>query len=97
MDEHRVCVCTRFFVSGKVQGVFFRASTVREAERLELRGWARNLPDGRVEVLALGDPVRVAQLAQWLGRGPPRARVDRGDARDEAVEAHGALGDFRVR
>ena len=44
-------VCRRFFISGKVQGVFFRAGTVREAERLSITGWARNLADGRVEVL----------------------------------------------
>jgi acylphosphatase len=66
----------RFLVSGKVQGVFFRASTAREAQRLKLRGHALNLPDGRVEVLAAGGVEDLAQLRRWLDHGPPAARVD---------------------
>lgn len=69
-------VSARFLVSGKVQGVFFRASTREQARRLELRGHARNLPDGRVEVWAAGDPAAIDALAQWLSHGPPLARVD---------------------
>jgi acylphosphatase len=69
-------VCARFLVSGKVQGVFFRASTRDEAQRLGLRGYAKNLPDGRVEVVACGDVAAVAELEQWLAHGPPAARVD---------------------
>ncbi|MDH4021552.1 MAG: acylphosphatase [Gammaproteobacteria bacterium] len=65
----------RFVVSGKVQGVFFRASTVRVAELLGIRGFARNLPDGRVEVLAMGDAVALGKLAAWLRQGPTLARV----------------------
>ena len=65
-----------FIVSGKVQGVWFRASTRDRAVALGLRGHARNLPDGRVEVLAVGDPDAIEQLAQWLHYGPPLARVD---------------------
>ncbi|HEV8692975.1 MAG TPA: acylphosphatase [Lysobacter sp.] len=75
-----------FIVSGKVQGVWFRASTRDQAVALGLRGHARNLPDGRVEVLAVGDPDVIEQLAQWLHYGPPLARVDeleRLDARDD--------------
>ncbi len=68
-------VATRFFVSGRVQGVFFRASTRAQAERLGLRGWAVNLPDGRVEVLAVGSAEAVQQLAEWLHDGPPAAKV----------------------
>lgn len=67
----------RFLVEGRVQGVFFRAGTREQAQRLGLRGHARNLEDGRVEVLAVGDAASVERLAQWLRRGPPRARVDR--------------------
>ena len=67
----------RFFVAGKVQGVFFRASTRDEALRLGLRGYAKNLADGRVEVLAVGDAERIDALGRWLERGPPMARVDR--------------------
>lgn len=66
---------TRFFVSGRVQGVFFRASTRRQAERLGLRGWAVNLADGRVEVLAVGSAAAVQQLGDWLHEGPPAAKV----------------------
>ena len=65
----------RFYVSGRVQGVFFRASTKRVADRLGLRGWAVNLPDGRVEVVAVGLPGPLAELAKWLEDGPPAARV----------------------
>ncbi|NLO79867.1 MAG: acylphosphatase [Xanthomonadaceae bacterium] len=66
----------RFLVEGKVQGVFFRASTKAEAERLGLRGYARNLADGRVEVVATGKPKALLALTRWLYRGPPQARVD---------------------
>ena len=66
----------RFLVSGRVQGVFFRASTRTEALRLGLSGYARNLPDGRVEVHAEGDAAAIATLEQWLRKGPPMARVD---------------------
>ncbi|MBL8197737.1 MAG: acylphosphatase [Chromatiales bacterium] len=89
-------VCRRFMVSGKVQGVFFRASTARVAEQLQLRGWAKNLPDGRVEVLALGDLSAVGQLGQWLQQGPPRARVDAVETSELDPENHGMLADFRT-
>ena len=69
-------VATKFFISGRVQGVFFRASARAEAERLGLVGWARNLNDGRVEVLAVGSASEIAELAMWLEHGPPGARVD---------------------
>lgn len=68
--------CACFRVTGRVQGVFFRASTRREAERLGLRGHAINLPDGRVEVLACGPDDALDALERWLHRGPPAARVD---------------------
>ena len=60
----------RYLVSGKVQGVYFRHSTRTEALRLGMRGVARNLPDGSVEVLAQGDPSSIEALRQWLQRGP---------------------------
>ena len=66
----------RFLVSGRVQGVFFRASTAREAVALGITGWAENLPDGRVEVCAWGTAEALAQLDKWLWRGPGTARVD---------------------
>ena len=85
----------RFVVSGKVQGVFFRAATREQALRLGLRGYAKNLADGRVEVLAAGDEAALDELTAWLRQGPPRARVDeleRLPARDdEAGEGFVAL------
>ena len=66
----------RFLVSGRVQGVFFRASTRTEAQRLGLRGVARNLADGNVEVLAAGEAAALDDLEAWLRRGPPQARVE---------------------
>jgi len=65
----------RCLVCGKVQGVFFRASTRQKAVELGCAGYAKNLADGRVEVLAIGDPAAVAQLIDWLRIGPPAARV----------------------
>lgn len=67
----------RFLVSGRVQGVFFRASTREQALELGLRGHAINLPDGRVEVVADGDAEALEKLAAWLRHGPPMAKVDR--------------------
>lgn len=63
------------FVSGKVQGVWFRASTCDEAQKLGLTGWAKNLPDGRVEVMAFGDKASLQQLLTWLRKGPALAKV----------------------
>lgn len=65
------------FISGRVQGVWYRASTQDEAKALGLTGWARNLPDGRVEVMAFGEKTKVMQLYAWLQRGPELAKVDR--------------------
>ncbi|MEZ5564570.1 MAG: acylphosphatase [Gammaproteobacteria bacterium] len=85
----------RFLISGRVQGVFFRASTARMAGELGLRGYARNLADGRVEVLAVGTPSAVSKLAAWLRGGPPLARVAEISESNEPVVAHVGLQDFR--
>jgi acylphosphatase len=69
-------VIRRFLVLGKVQGVFFRHSTRVEAKRLAIRGSARNMPDGSVEVVAQGKSAAVEELRLWLQRGPRDARVD---------------------
>jgi acylphosphatase len=68
-------IARRCLVSGRVQGVFYRASTRARAEVLGVTGYARNLPDGRVEVLACGDPAAVAALCDWLWRGSPASHV----------------------
>lgn len=65
----------KFLVSGRVQGVFFRESTRREADQLGIRGSATNLRDGRVEVLAWGDESALDLLHAWLHTGPTMARV----------------------
>jgi len=67
----------RAIVSGRVQGVSYRASTASEARRLGVVGWVRNLPDGTVELEVEGDDDRVAALIAWCEHGPPSARVDR--------------------
>jgi acylphosphatase len=68
-------VCRRCLVSGKVQGVFYRASTAERARALGVTGYAKNLPDGRVEVLACGEEEQVRELVDWLRQGPPAAKV----------------------
>jgi acylphosphatase len=66
----------RCLVAGRVQGVYYRAAAAEQATRLQLDGWVKNLADGRVEVVALGPPVAVADLVRWLWQGPPAARVE---------------------
>lgn len=83
----------RFLVHGKVQGVWFRAGARAQAERLGLAGFARNLPDGRVEVLASGAASALAALQQWLQQGPAQARVE-GVSREPAADP--AETGFRV-
>ena len=70
-----VPICLRCTVSGRVQGVFFRASTQRQAQQLGISGYARNLADGSVEVLACGEADAVQRLSAWLWVGPPAASV----------------------
>lgn len=82
--------CRRCRVSGRVQGVFYRASTQQQAERLGVSGWARNLPDGTVEVLACGREQDVEALCRWLWDGPRLAEV--ADVQCESVEYQGLSG-----
>jgi acylphosphatase len=73
VSEHKQA--KRYFVSGNVQGVGFRYFTLRAAERLQVNGYARNLPDGRVEAYAIGTPDQLATLRSVLERGPWGATV----------------------
>jgi acylphosphatase len=66
----------RCIVSGRVQGVYYRRSAQRVAESLGVTGSARNLPDGRVEVVAWGGDAALARLVEWLHEGPALARVE---------------------
>ncbi|HUN55511.1 MAG TPA: acylphosphatase [Smithella sp.] len=68
----RVCV----YISGRVQGVFFRAETQRAATGLNLTGWVRNLADGRVQALFEGEDKNVGKMLEWCRKGPPAARVE---------------------
>jgi acylphosphatase len=68
-------IARRCLVAGRVQGVFYRASTRQRATELGLTGHARNLDDGRVEVLACGEPTAVAALCDWLWHGSPASQV----------------------
>jgi acylphosphatase len=68
-------ICKRCFINGLVQGVSFRYHTRREALRLQLSGWARNLPDGRVDVVVCGEKEAVEELCRWLNHGPSLAQV----------------------
>jgi len=80
-------------VSGRVQGVCFRAETEAQANRLGLTGWVRNLSDGRVEVKAFGPTATLDELRTWLKKGPPQAHVLKLDCEPIDYEEH---SDFRV-
>jgi acylphosphatase len=82
-------------VRGRVQGVYFRASTREEARRLSLRGWVRNCPDGSVEVLAAGPRDALQDLLAFLRIGPPGAHV--ADVEVHWVDGRTAPDPFAVR
>lgn len=82
-------------VSGRVQGVYFRAWVREQATGLALRGWVRNLADGRVELLAQGEPEALAALRERLPKGPPLSRVDGVDA--ATIEHDTAYDAFSIR
>lgn len=65
------------YISGRVQGVFFRANMRRVARLHGVRGWVRNLPDGRVEAVLEGRKESVMKVLEWARRGPPLARVEK--------------------
>ena len=77
--------CKKCLVGGRVQGVYYRATAARRAQELSLRGYARNLPDGRVEVLACGEPTAVEAFVKWLWIGSSASKV-------HSVEVSDALG-----
>jgi acylphosphatase len=76
----------RVVVHGHVQGVYFRDTCRREAQRAGVTGWVRNDPDGSVSALFEGPATAVEQMVGWCHDGPPRARVDRVDVAEAAAE-----------
>ncbi len=89
-------VCKKCLVSGRVQGVFYRATCQRHARELGVRGYARNLPDGRVEVLACGDPAAVHEFIEWLWEGSAASRVEAVDVSDAPPHAEPVSEDFHT-
>lgn len=83
------------FISGKVQMVGFRASTRRTANRVGIKGWVKNLEDGRVEVVAEGTPSKIEELIDFLHEGPPAARVE--DVQITEEEPTEEFEQFRIR
>jgi acylphosphatase len=81
------------FVSGQVQGVFFRAECASRARELGLGGFVRNLPDGRVESAFEGDPAAVDAMVDWCHTGPPWAQVEKVDVTEEEPTGE---AEFRV-
>jgi acylphosphatase len=87
-------VCKKCLVSGRVQGVFYRATAARRAHELGIHGHARNLPDGRVEVLACGDEASVDVFVDWLWTGSSGSKVTSVEVSD--AEAQGMRRGFRT-
>lgn len=83
------------FVTGRVQGVWFRESTRQRALELGVGGWVRNLPDGRVEAIFEGDAAAVRSAVDYVREGPDHARVDRVEVDEKPSEDPGSS--FRVR
>jgi acylphosphatase len=79
--------CKKCLVDGRVQGVYYRATAARRAEELQLRGYARNLADGRVELLACGEREAVETFVRWLWIGSSASKVTAVEVSDAAAEA----------
>ncbi len=82
------------FISGRVQGVGYRAHTRKTAVRLGLKGWVRNLSDGRVEAVFEGDRAPIEQMLQWCHQGPPFAAVKQVQVSPETPEG---LESFQIQ
>ncbi len=96
MAEKDVSDCLRahVYISGRVQGVYFREYTRREANKVGVKGWVRNLWDGRVEAVFEGPRHAVAHMIQWCHKGSPRARVEHVEV--QYGECTGEFDSFRV-
>jgi len=82
------------FISGRVQGVWFRENTLKKAKNLGIFGWVKNLPDGKVEAVFEGEKEKVEKMLEWSKRGPFFAKVTGLEARDEAYKEE--FSDFTI-
>ena len=89
-------ICKKCLVAGRVQGVFYRATAAQRARELSLRGYARNLPDGRVEVLACGEAEAVSVFVKWLWIGSSASRVTAVEVSEAGAEAAVQLHGFHA-
>ena len=76
-------------ITGRVQGVWFRANTQKKAKALDLKGWVKNLSDGRVEAVFEGEKEQIDRIIEWCKKGPSFARVD-----DVQIQWETPMGDF---
>jgi acylphosphatase len=90
-------VCKRCLVGGRVQGVFYRATAARRAQELGISGYARNLPDGRVEVVACGADDTVSAFVKWLWIGSSACKVTTVEVKDVALDPRDAPAGFHTR
>lgn len=82
------------FISGYVQGVFFRSYTAQKAKSLDLAGWVRNLPDGRVEAVFEGPKDKIEKMIKWCWKGSPASQVEKVEEIEEKEEG---LREFEIR
>ena len=89
-------VCKKCVVGGRVQGVYYRATAARRARELGIHGYARNLPDGRVEVLACGEDDSVSVFVEWLWIGSSASKVTSVEVNEAAVDPQQTRTGFRT-
>lgn len=89
-------ICKKCWVGGRVQGVYYRGAAARRARELGVRGYARNLADGRVEVLACGDDAAVQEFVDWLWIGPSASKVTSVEVADAACDPQEVPEEFET-
>jgi len=87
-------VAYHVIISGKVQGVYYRASTAKKAQALEVVGWVKNRADGSVEMLAQGQPENLERLLSWCEKGPMLAKVS--NVQCEVAQVDANMAQFEV-